>query len=465
MRLGMDAIQRRFARRTTTRIVVGVLVALTLVFGGEAWLRLRNDMAAFQADMERDHQSIARVLRVSVGRPGQAERTHELLALLDEAGFDAGRLRLSWVSLAGDLPETESAQSPPALLSRVVIGEPAHWVRRDGDGSRWLVTTVATSHGGPEGPWIEVTESLSGQSAFARSALQRVLVTLVLCLLIAGGAVAWLGQRLVQRREDELVGEARALGERADAEHYLRRAVEDQLRHSDRLSTVGRLAASVAHELGSPLNVVRIHGQEIAAGEFGSDPDLLDGGRQIVQQSDRMIGLLRRLMVVARARTGDPELVPLREVVADTVALVRTLARRSGVTMHCDEPLPVCTVRGVRAELQQVLLNLLVNAVQAMPDGGELSVELHVGEDVRPGADAPTPVARLTVRDTGAGIPADALDKIFEAFYTTKPVGQGTGLGLSVCAGIVREHGGWMTVESVEGEGATFVVHLPLTED
>jgi two-component system NtrC family sensor kinase len=295
--------------------------------------------------------------------------------------------------------------------------------------------------------------------------VDRVLVTLVLCLLIAGGAVAWLGQRLVQRREDELVGEARALGELADAEHYLRRAVEDQLRHSDRLSTVGRLAASVAHELGSPLNVVRIHGQEIAAGEFGSDPDLLDGGRQIVQQSDRMIGLLRRLMVVARARTGDPELVPLREVVADTVALVRTLARRSGVTMHCDEPLPVCTVRGVRAELQQVLLNLLVNAVQAMPDGGELSVELHVGEAVRPGADAPTPVARLTVRDTGAGIPADALDKIFEAFYTTKPVGQGTGLGLSVCAGIVREHGGWMTVESVEGEGATFVVHLPLTED
>ncbi len=453
-----------FATRTTTRIVAAVLVALTLVFGGEAWLRLRADVAAFEADMERDHRSVARVLAVSLGQAELPGEGRELFALLDEAGFDSGRLQLAWVSADGAVPSTEPALAPSDLLRQVAVGSPAHWNRRDPDGERWLVTTVATRDSGPEGPWVQVTESLAGQSTYARGVLQRILVSLVICLLIAGGAVAWLGHRLVQRREARLEDDARASSERAFVEHSLRRAAEEQLRHADRLSTVGRLAASVAHELGSPLNVVRIHGQEIASGELGSDPDLLEGGEQIVAQCDRMIMLLRRLMTVARARVGEPEAQPFHEVVAETAALARTLAKKSGVSLICGDPLPACVVRGVRSELQQLLLNLLVNAVQAMPGGGELQVELRRIDAAAPGGAARIPVARLRVRDTGVGIPPGDLDKVFEAFYTTKPEGQGTGLGLSVCAGIVREHGGWISVESRVGQGTTFEVHLPLLD-
>ncbi len=447
------------------RLVVLVLLAITAVFGGEAWLRLQLDVAAFQADMERDHQSISRVLRVSLGQSTTAEGREDLFGLLDEAGFDAGRFQLSWVALDGAVAGTETTQSPPELLAGVAVDRPLHWVREDEGGQRWLHTIIAVPSSGPQGPWIEVVESLASQSDFARTALQRVLVGLVLCLLISGGAVAWLGQRLVQRRVDELESHAEANLNRALVEETLRHAAETQLRHADRLGTVGRLAASVAHELGSPLNVVRIHGQEFASGELGDDPDLVEGGRQIVQQSDRMIGLLRRLMLVARAKGGDPEPLSLGEVVADTAALVRTLARRSGVELTCGSTPPGCCVMGVRGELQQVLLNLLMNAVQAMPNGGELHVDLDTAQAAHPERGGPLrTVARLLVRDTGCGIAPGDLERVFEAFYTTKPEGQGTGLGLAVSAGIVREHDGWMTVRSTVGQGSCFEVFLPLIE-
>ena len=134
--------------------------------------------------------------------------------------------------------------------------------------------------------------------------------------------------------------------------------------------------------------------------------------------------------------------------------------------MICGEAPQVCQVHGVHGELQQVLLNLLVNALQAMPGGGALHVDLDIIEAAHPDAGgALRAVARVSVRDTGHGIAPEDLDRVFEAFYTTKPVGEGTGLGLTVSTGIVREHGGWMTVSSAVGEGSTFGVLLPLIDD
>ena len=440
---------KSIAARLTTQLIVLVLVALTMVFGAEAWLRLRQNLATFRADMERDHCSIARVLRLSVERTPDGGNEDELLELLQDVGVDASRLQLTWVALDPTIEGASKPSSPAEVLGRVEVGQPSHWVWEPENGERWLITTVATRSSGSRGPWIEVAENLASQSAFARAALGRTFITLVICLLISGGTVAWLGSRLVRLGVGELEATATASSQRAGE-------AEAQLRHADRLGTVGFLAASVAHELGSPLNVIRIYGQGLSAAELGDHHDLIDAGKQIVCQCDRMISLLGRLMRVARARIGEPAPVDLVGVVGDTLALTRTLTQKSGVQLQCCEMPDSCMVMGVRAELQQVLLNLLVNGIQAMPDGGELRLSLKCvdGDD--------RPVAQVEVSDSGAGIEPEVLGKVFGAFYTTKPEGQGTGLGLTVCAAIVGEHGGQIKVTSEPGQGAAFTVQLPI---
>ncbi len=135
---------RGSAEHLTTRMVVMVMAALLVVFGGEAWLRLRQDVAAFQVDMERDHQSIARVLKVSLAQQNEPGEVGELLALLAQAGFDSGQLQVSRVALDGVAANTERPRTPPELLGAVAEGSPVHWVGEDEHGERWLHTTVAT---------------------------------------------------------------------------------------------------------------------------------------------------------------------------------------------------------------------------------------------------------------------------------------------------------------------------------
>ena len=127
-----------------------------------------------------------------------------------------------------------------------------------------------------------------------------------------------------------------------------------------------------------------------------------------------------------------------------------------------DDTLP--RVAGDPDRLQQVLINLLLNAQQAMPDGGTITVELHVDKRTRPGleANAEQAFVRCSVTDTGAGIPADIREKIFDPFYTTKEDRGGTGLGLAVCSGIVKEHDGWLEIDDAAGGGTVFRVYLPV---
>jgi signal transduction histidine kinase len=251
-----------------------------------------------------------------------------------------------------------------------------------------------------------------------------------------------------------------ALRARLEAEALARRDVVGQLRHAERLTTVGKLASGIAHELGTPLNVIAGHAELLAAGGLGEDA-VRTSARIVLDQTERVSTIIRQLLDFARRGGARPEITNLTELARVTVALLRPLAARSHVTIECVGP--NVSARVNRAELEQVITNLVTNAMQAMPSGGAVHVDLYREETHAPGRRETERrgYAVLAVSDEGLGIPSDVLPKVFDPFFTTKDVGRGTGLGLSVAYGIVQDHHGWISINTGLGHGTTVTVHLP----
>lgn len=249
------------------------------------------------------------------------------------------------------------------------------------------------------------------------------------------------------------------LRRRLDVEVSERASAVEQLRHADRLNTVGKLASGIAHELGTPLNVVAGRASMIASDR---EEDVRKSAQIIVQQAERMTKIIQNLLTFARRGGSRRSSLDLTRLVRETVTLLEPLAKKQRATLTLEDG-ETQMVPVNASELQQVLTNLLMNAVQSMPKGGDVKVwlsETHVGNDAK-GSLPPGDYVRIHVRDRGSGITAEALPHIFDPFFTTKDVGAGTGLGLSVAFGIVRDHGGTIEVNTVLGEGTEFVVLLP----
>jgi signal transduction histidine kinase len=201
----------------------------------------------------------------------------------------------------------------------------------------------------------------------------------------------------------------------------------------------------------------------IADGDM-SQPDILESAGVIRQQAERMTNLIRKLLDFARRSPQEMRPENLAHSAEQVTHMLSPLAAERKVTIVNEGDSEIPTVQINVAQIQQVLSNLIVNAIHAMPDGGCIKVRCGVRQ-VQPPADHGGPAgnyAFVEVTDEGIGIPEENLSRIFTPFFSTKQVGEGTGLGLSVAHGIIKEHGGWITVKSTVGEGSTFSIFLPL---
>jgi PAS domain S-box-containing protein len=243
-----------------------------------------------------------------------------------------------------------------------------------------------------------------------------------------------------------------------------RRKLEHQLRQSQKMEALGQLSGGVAHDFNNLLTVIQVNAALIVRARC--DDDLKEHAADIITASDRAAALTRQLLMVSRKQVMQQSVVDINDVVRNmTRMLQRALGEHITLTAHCSTQLPL--VKADVGMLEQVLLNLAVNARDAMPNGGQLTIatgerELRdvpqAGFDVTPG-----PHVFVAVSDSGAGIAKELLPHIFEPFFTTKDVGKGTGLGLATVYGIVRQHQGWIDVASEPGRGTTFCFYLPVT--
>ncbi len=259
-----------------------------------------------------------------------------------------------------------------------------------------------------------------------------------------------------------------------------RRRLEEQLRQSQKMDAIGQLAGGVAHDFNNLLTVILGYselalaallpaaGEAPAATEAPAAAEAREHVIAIRHAGERAAALTRHLLAFSRRQMLEPKVLDLNDVVAGAEKMLQRLIGE-GIALATVLAPNLPKVRIDPGQIEQVILNLAFNARDAMPEGGRLFLETHLDEcATRPPHDgaAPPPVqhVRLTVRDTGAGIPPEVKPRIFEPFFTTKAIGRGTGLGLATVYGIVQQSGGWIDVTSRSGAGATFDIYFPAIE-
>lgn len=228
-----------------------------------------------------------------------------------------------------------------------------------------------------------------------------------------------------------------------------RKRLQEQLRKTERIAELGTLASGMAHEIGTPMNVI-LGRAEYLMDRVTEEP-VKKGLQTIITQVERITKVMNQLLAFARRKSPERTAVVLRDIVEDCLELFheRLAKSRIAVDLLFDENCPPALADP--DQMSQVFINLVMNAVHAMPDGGTLTIGLKPEKQM----------VKLTVADTGHGIPRDAIQKVFEPFFTTKEFGQGTGLGLTVVKGIIEEHQGSIAADSEEGKGTTFTILLP----
>ncbi len=480
------------------KIALAMAAVVIAVFALHAWLGLRREVLRYEVDMRRDHLLLGKVLSAAVLNEWRADGLDGAQGLLPPP--EGSGVRVRWVWVGGG----RAAESPPRVsaekLAALAEGKPVVAVERPEGGEGFLFSYFPLRRDGGSLAALEVAESLSDERAFTRAAAVSTAASSMAFALLSGLLAVVLGVRFVGRPVSQLVEKARRVGrgdlsgplqglprdelgalatemnamcdrladarDRLAAETASRVAAEDQLRHADRLSTIGKLASGIAHELGTPLNVVSGRARMIQSGEV-KEAEAQSCARIIVGQAEAMARIIRQLLDFARPQKPEKSPDDLRRIAQQTLSMLRPMAEKREVSVGlelCDEPAIAEVDAG---QMQQALINLVVNGLQATEPGGCLTVGIARGQ-ARDAADPGSPsrdTLRLFVKDTGSGIRREHLRHVFEPFFTTKGVGEGSGLGLSVAWGIVQEHGGWIDVASEPGKGSCFSIYLPPTAE
>ncbi len=286
-----------------------------------------------------------------------------------------------------------------------------------------------------------------------------------LCLARKDGSDVWVELSVTPVHDDggsvtHLVGVMTDITER--------RRMEEQYRQSQKMEAIGLLAGGVAHDFNNLLTIINGY-SDLASLSLADDDPLQESLREIRHAGERAAGLTRQLLAFSRRQVLDPQIVNVNTAVTDTERMLRrVIGEDVELVTRLEAPNP--EVKVDPGQLSQVILNLAVNARDAMPRGGRLTIATaNVMLDdalvrARPGA-TPGPAVALSVQDTGVGMDAATRARIFEPFFTTKPTGKGTGLGLPTVLGIVEQSHGYLAVESEVGKGSTFTIYLPVASE
>jgi len=492
-------------KRLGTRLLLILTLAILAITVAYDFLRLQREHRTVFARLEREVSLVARAVEGPLWfwmRTGNREQLESLLRDIREAKgaicvaiYDLNR-RLTLASSAdqgngdtpGGCPEALDAEvATESILDRVSpLGTFRIVAPLTREGARVATLAVAL-------PSTAITDPIRRQRIVLIAERALVLATIGITLWLAISALVSrpirelvrgveeigrgnLGARIAVKTQTEIASLAQAFNRMAEslqesqrryqAEENRRITLERQLRHADKLAAIGKLTSELAHEVGSPLNVIagraRILRREFPDGDArGENLDI------IRRQVDRISGFIKRLLKLARPSQIQKERIDLAPLIGEVATFLAPELQRRQARLALLFPPALPAVMAERDGLLQVLLNLVMNAMAAIAPGGRIEVaavpaEAPAAESPRAAPEAESNPSGVEVRvtDDGHGIAPEILPRVFEPFFSTKPE-EGTGLGLSICQDIVRDHGGRITAESQPGQGATFRIWLP----
>jgi len=491
--------------KLTSKLVFTFLVAnviLAIIYG---YVSINDEERAFHELTSAEVRTLGGAMENTLAHTWNNAGPEQMLAFVRNANSEERHMRVRWVwfdSRPDNSAESEFCPAAPQeMLNKTLIIEQHRNIESvDPDGTPylrvyWPVTLSVARRGG-----LEFSRPMQELAATKREIIYRTTLLIGGMLLLSGFLATYLGIRFVGRPLQLLIEKTRRvstgdlqgpihfnshdeLAELAESFNDMckqlvesqskireetagRVAALEQLRHADRLKTVGRLASGIAHELGTPLNVVSGRAGLIASGKL-STGEIGESAAAIRAEVDKITKIVRQLLDFARTTTPQKSTADLRHIVDQTIDMLRPVADKRNVQLRFARSDTAQPAEVDAGQMQQVLTNLVINAVQAMSAGGNVdiaidrrSVQPHDGNDNASGGAAISCYA-IEVRDQGDGIAEENMQHLFEPFFTTKGIGEGTGLGLSIAYGIMQEHGGWIDVSSRPDAGTCFTVFLP----
>ena len=495
--------------RIATKLTLLLLLAVAVVMAGFGYIRARQERQRLIAELQQEVLVLANAIKLAVEhalRDRRPQDIQELLAAMVRDPNPVDRIRIFDRNLE-DISSAMSDESATILVPQVELEQ----VLKSGKTlERYLdvqdrpavyaILPLKTRRGAIIGVLEVVHLATRVQRQIQEANREQVLRLSLLSLTIA--LVIWLtvrisirrpighlvrtalaighgdlSRRLTLHRRDEIGQLASAFNRMAEslqaaqarttAEAQARLELERQVQQAQKLATVGRLASEVAHEVGTPLNIVSGRAEVIQKG-LPPDHPLSRHVVTILRQIERISGIIRQLLEYARPRRPVVRPVAVGPILTRTVELLEPLIRLRSVNVEAQVPDDLPPLLADSDQMQQVLLNLMTNALDATPSGGQVQLAASQADpetaDARPRIERGRPEGpflTLVVSDTGRGMPRDQLEQIFEPFFSTKERRGGTGLGLSIVEDIVRAHHAAIEVQSAEGAGTTVLLRWP----
>ncbi|HMB16163.1 MAG TPA: ATP-binding protein [Pelovirga sp.] len=484
--------------RLTIKITLAILFGVVLIFSVYSHLSIQREREQLKRNLSREARHIGESLRVMVTELWQQHGEEEALGFLSRANQGYSETLVRWVWVSGEVPTSYQPRVPVAHLDQLRLEETVTLMAASDEGHDFLLTYLPVLLPDERMGAIELTESMEEMHDYIQESLRRsaivvgALVVSGLLLMTVLGSI-WVARPMRKLRaqaerigtgdfttsvnlsgSDELAELSTTiermrgqLAQARDAEQAAQAAkfeALEKLRHTERLATLGQLSAGMAHELGTPLNVIAGRAKLITR-EGMAAKDITRSATIIHEQAQRMTGIMRQLLSFARRGEARKQRVDLNLVMRAVLPLLEPTLNKQQLELNVEDFPQELLVCADAAQLQQVVLNLILNGIHAMPDGGRITLSSYpaAAVSVPDGIENPDqPWVCLQVSDQGSGIAPEVQQHMFDPFFTTKDVGEGTGLGLSIAYGIVQEHGGWIAVDSVTGKGSSFRVYLPV---
>ena len=471
--------------RLAPRLALAFLLVIVGVLSVHGVISIRWHARLYEESSVFDQERVGRALAAAAETIWREEGRQRAIALVEGVDATNDEIRMRWVSLDADAAPAVRPVAPREVTERLGR-DPMVWKDGDLHGGDRVFTYVPMQAGAGERAAVELSQVVGLNAGYIRSRVLLLLGSATAMIVLSALATLLLGEFFVARPVRSLVAKARRIGggdfsaplvlpgrdefaelahemnamasqldaarRRIEAETAARLAALDQLRHADRLTTAGRLASGIAHELGTPLHVISERARMIGSGEAATPEEIADNARIITHQSARVTHIVRQLLDLTRRRTPAPAATDLAGLARSTLALLEPLAEKAKVSMRLEASGAPVVAEVDAGQIQQALTNVLVNAIEATPPGHCVTVEVGRGD---------AGGAEVAVQDEGPGMPPEILAHAFEPFFTTKAAGAGTGLGLSIAEEIVREQGGRIEARNAPAGGICLSIWLP----